>query len=147
MIVETLIPAIASILDRVLPNEEARDKAKLELLSLQNTQELKLLEMQISAIVAEANSTDPWTSRARPTFLYLMYAVLSLCFMAGILGVWYPVEISIAASNVNAMFMAIPDSLYALFGTGYLGYTGFRSLDKRTEAVTKQPSMLPWLKK
>ena len=30
----------------------------------------------MSAIVAEANSSDPWTSRARPSFLYLIYVLL-----------------------------------------------------------------------
>ena len=31
---------------------------------------------QMQAIVAEAQSSDPWTSRARPSLLYTMYALI-----------------------------------------------------------------------
>ncbi|MCB2088704.1 MAG: hypothetical protein KDD98_07750, partial [Sphingomonadaceae bacterium] len=66
-LIETLIGPIASIIDKVIPDPEARRKAKLELLELQGSQELKTIETRLSAIVAEANSADPWTSRARPS--------------------------------------------------------------------------------
>ena len=56
--------------------QAARDKAKLELLQLQGTQELAEINARLSAIVAEANSQDPWTSRARPSFLYVVYLML-----------------------------------------------------------------------
>ena len=34
------------------------------------------ISAQMQAIVAEAQSADPRTSRARPSFLYVMYALL-----------------------------------------------------------------------
>ena len=68
-ILETLIGPITSILDKVLPDKEARERAQLELLKLEGTQEMQLIEVQLRAIVAEAQSKDPWTSRARPSFL------------------------------------------------------------------------------
>ena len=37
---------------------------------------MKNIEDQIQAIVAEAQSTDPRTSRARPSFLYMMYTLI-----------------------------------------------------------------------
>jgi hypothetical protein len=30
----------------------------------------------MAAVLAEAESPDPWTSRARPSFLYVMYVLL-----------------------------------------------------------------------
>ena len=41
-ILESLIGPIASIIDKVIPDKEARARAKLELLELQGTQELPL---------------------------------------------------------------------------------------------------------
>ncbi|MEM8826932.1 MAG: 3TM-type holin [Pseudomonadota bacterium] len=71
-ILGTLVGPIASLIDKVIPDPEARDRAKLELLRLEGEQQLKTIETQMSAIVAEARSTDPWTSRARPSFLYVI---------------------------------------------------------------------------
>ncbi len=68
-ILDTLIGPITSIIDKIIPDKEARAKAKLELLTLHGNQEMQMIEAQLQAIVAEANSKDPWTSRARPSFL------------------------------------------------------------------------------
>ena len=68
-ILESLIGPVAAIIDKVIPDKAARERAKLELIKLEGSQELDALKAQLSAIVAEAGSTDPWTSRARPSFL------------------------------------------------------------------------------
>ena len=65
-LIESLIGPLASIIDKVIPDKDARARAKLELLALEGTQDLKQIEARLSAIVAEAQSADPWTSRARP---------------------------------------------------------------------------------
>ena len=64
----------------------------------------------MSAIVAEAKSADGWTSRARPSFLYVMYAVIILCFAGGIIGIWFPDHVAMAAVNIKDLLTAIPDS-------------------------------------
>ena len=58
-IIESLIGPIASIIDKVIPDKAARDKAKLELLKLEGSQELDQIEARMTAIVAEANSISP----------------------------------------------------------------------------------------
>ena len=68
-LIDSLIGPIASIIDKIIPDKEARAKAKLELLALEGSQELKAIETRMAAIIAEAQSPDPWTSRARPSFL------------------------------------------------------------------------------
>ena len=65
-LLESLIGPISSIIDKIIPDKEARAKAKLELIRLEGTQELKSIEARLSAIVAEANSRDPWTSKHEP---------------------------------------------------------------------------------
>ena len=129
-ILEALIGPVASIIDKVIPDKEARAKAKLELLALEGTQELRQIEVRLAAIVAEANSADPWTSRARPSFLYVMYAMILWALPMGVLAAFTPGAAKDIASGMNAYLNGLPEPLYALFGTGYLGYTAARQWGK-----------------
>ena len=129
-LLESLIGPIASLIDKLIPDKEARAKAKLELLALEGTQELKAIEARLAAIVAEANSTDPWTSRARPSFLYVMYILLLTALPMGVLAAFSPATARDIASGMNAYLAGLPEPLYALFGTGYLGYTAARQWGK-----------------
>jgi len=52
----------AKVIDKIFPDKEAADRAKLELLRMQQEGGLKELEVSMSAIVAEAQSADPFTS-------------------------------------------------------------------------------------
>ncbi|MCW3835893.1 holin family protein [Sphingomonas canadensis] len=129
-ILESLIGPIAGLIDKVIPDPKARDAAKLELLKLQGSQEMEAVRTQLSAIVAEAQSADPWTSRARPSFLYVMYALLLWAIPMGLIGAAQPETARAIATSMNAYLAGIPEPLYALFGTGYLGYTAARQWGK-----------------
>ena len=129
-LIESLIGPIASILDKVIPDKAAREHAKLELMRLEGTQELENLQARLSAIVAEAQSADPWTSRARPGFLYVMYALLLWALPMGLIAAVRPEAARDIAAGMNAYLAGIPEPLYALFGTGYLGYTAARQWGK-----------------
>ncbi|QTD55805.1 holin family protein [Parasphingorhabdus cellanae] len=125
-----LIGPIAKIIDKIIPDKEARDLAKLELLKLESSQEMEQVRIQMSAILAEAQSTDPWTSRARPSFLYVMYFLLLWSIPMGLIAAVRPEAARDIASGMNAYLAGIPEPLYALFGTGYLGYTVARQWGK-----------------
>lgn len=125
-----LLPIVDKVLDKVLPDEGARAEAKLKLLALQQSGEADLLSKQLSAIVAEAQSADPWTSRARPSFLYVMYALILWCLPMGILTAFRPETAAAITSGMTGYLSAIPEPLYMLFGTGYLGYTAARQWGK-----------------
>jgi len=129
-ILSALIGPISSIIDKVIPDKAARDKAKLELLEMEGTQELETMKAQLGAIVAEANSPDPWTSRARPSFLYVMYMLLLWAIPMGVLAAFRPNMAQDIAAGMNAYLNGLPEPLYALFGTGYLGYTAARQWGK-----------------
>jgi hypothetical protein len=127
----TLAPLIADIAKRLLPEDpDAARKAQLALFEAEENGRLSELQASLGAILAEAQSADAWTSRARPTFLYVMYGVILVAFAGGIIGVWFPRHVDLAAANIAKMLAAIPESLWWLFGAGYLGYTGARSFDK-----------------
>jgi hypothetical protein len=129
-ILDAIIGPIAGILDKLIPDPKARDEAKLRLLELQGSQEMEAAKTQISAIMAEAESADPWTSRARPSFLYVMYALLLWAIPMGLIAAAQPQMAKDIASGMNAYLNGIPEPLYALFGTGYLGYTAARQWGK-----------------
>jgi hypothetical protein len=129
-LLDALIGPLASIIDKIIPDKEARAKAKLELLKLEGTQEMQMVEARLQAIVAEANSQDPWTSRARPSFLYVMYAMILWALPMGVLAAFNPSAARDIASGMNAYLGGLPEPLYALFGTGYLGYTAARQWGK-----------------
>jgi hypothetical protein len=128
--IDDVIGVGLKILDKVIQDPAQREVAKLELLKQQQTGTLDELRISMSAILGEAQSADPWTRRARPTFLYLMYGVIAAAFAGGILGIWFPAQVTQAADNIGRLLGAIPESLWWLFGVGYLGYTGARSFDK-----------------
>lgn len=129
-LLDSLISPLSRIVDKVIPDPEARDRAKLELLKLESSREVEMLQARLSAIIAEARSGDPWTSRARPSFLYVMYAVILWSLPMGLVGAFSPDTADAIARNMTAYLRGIPEPLYALFGTGYLGYSAMRQWGK-----------------
>lgn len=122
------------LIDRLWPDPETAAKAKLELAQMNQNGELAQMNARYGAITAEANSEDKWTSRARPSFMYVMYLTIILCFVGGILGVWWPTEVTAAAKNIKALLASIPDGMWTTFTVGYTGYSLSRSYDKKQKA-------------
>lgn len=129
-VIDALIGPVAGLLDRIIPDPKERDAAKLELIKAENAQALDQVKTQMSAILAEAQSSDPWTSRARPSFLYVMYVLLLWSIPMGLIAAFRPAVATDIARGMNAYLAGIPEPLYALFGTGYLGYTVARQWGK-----------------
>jgi Holin of 3TMs, for gene-transfer release len=130
VLLDALISPIAGLIDKIIPDPRARDAAKLELLKLQGSQEMGAIKTQMTAIVAEAQSPDPWTSRARPSFLYVMYTMILWAIPMGLIAAVRPDMARGISEGMNAYLGGIPEPMWALFGTGYLGYTAARSWGK-----------------
>lgn len=124
-----------TIIDKIFPDKEkqAAERAQAELALLQAQQEGRMAEtaQQMSAILAEAQSADPWTSRARPSFMYVMYFMILMSIPMGFLSAFKPEVAAAVANGMKLWLAAIPEDLYMLFGVGYLGYTGARTWEKR----------------
>ncbi len=129
-LLDTIIGPVAGLIDKIIPDPKAREAAKLELLRLEGSQELDRIKTQMAAVLAEAESPDPWTSRARPSFLYVMYALLLWSIPMGIIAAVSPATARVISGGMNADLSGIPEPLYALFATGYLGYTAAREWGK-----------------
>jgi len=129
-ILTQLLPVVGEIIDRVIPDPKAREAAKLQLIQQAQEGKLKEAEQQLSAILAEAQSKDPWTSRARPTFLYVVYLLILTSIPMALIHAFNPELALRLVEGFHGWLAAIPESIITLFGVGYLGYTGARSYDK-----------------
>ena len=106
------------------------EKAKLELALAQQEHELKKIEDELEAkladqagqnIRAEAAS-DTWLAKnCRPFFIF----AAGLTVVAN---VWIPLVAQFTSPNVQ--MLDIPEPFYWLFGSGFLGYVGARSYEK-----------------
>jgi hypothetical protein len=129
-LLDALVGPLGKLIDKIIPDPRDRDRAKLELLKLEGDQEMAAIAQQMQAIVVEAQSPDPWTSRARPSFLYVMYALMLWSIPMGLIAAANPATSTAIAAGMTAYLRGLPSELYTLFGTGYLGYTAARTWGK-----------------
>jgi|SRR5882724_698606 len=110
------------------PEEKAKFQAAID----ENQKEIQLAQIALEAkaqdtlareteaasnnIRADAATGDKFTSRARPSFLYVMLGILAANYVV------FPI-----AGKPPLVF---PDALFWLFGSCMLGYTGARSWEK-----------------
>lgn len=110
------------------------DKAKYQAAIDENQTQVQLAQINLQAkaedtlareveaaganIRAEAGSGDKYTSRARPSVIYVVLGILTANYVV------FPV--------LGKPPLAFPDPLFWLFGSCVLGYTGARSWDKFT---------------
>lgn len=131
-ILAAIIPLIGNLIDKAIPDPDAKAKAQLELAVMQHNGELKELETRMSAILAEANSADPWTSRARPSFMYVFYfIIIMMTIVLPVVGIFNPEAMIKFYEHSKSGFSAIPEELWWTFCAGYLGYSGARTFEKR----------------
>lgn len=129
----TVMPIVeigARLIDKLIPDPAAKAKAQLELIEMQQRGELEELKTRMSAILAEAQSTDPWTSRARPSFLYVVYLLILFAIPMGFLSAISAETAQAVATGFGVWLKAIPDSVVDLFQWVMLGYVGGRSWEK-----------------
>ena len=88
------------------------------------------IETAPAPILDEINAIDPWTRRARPGLLYVMYLLLLWALPLGVVAAFNPARAQAMAAAMTAYLGALPEPLYALFGTCYLGYTAARQWGK-----------------
>jgi hypothetical protein len=121
---------IGKAIDRFVPDPAQAAAAKLAMYKADKEGELDMVKTSLSAIIADSQSSDPWTSRARPSFLYVVYIMLLMGIPMGFVAAWRPEVATAVAAGFKAWLSAIPDSLYLLFGTVMTGYGISRTVEK-----------------
>lgn len=123
-----LIPAVTTLLDKIIPDPAAKTAAQIELLRLSQAGQLKELESAMTVIAAEANSGHWLVAAWRPitmlTFVviiannYIVYPYLSLFFS-------------------DAPMLEIPQDMWSLLSIGLGGYVVGRSGEKIAKSVAE----------
>jgi hypothetical protein len=143
---------VPRLIDRLIPDPAEREQAKLALAA----------GRRAASPAGNAGESVGHSGRSqfsptrgpagrRPTFLYVIYGVILLSVIGSIIGIWWPAEVFQAAENLSKLLNAVPESLWWLFGAGYLGYTSARAVSTSgaarratlTVASTIQPIKTP----
>lgn len=132
--IDDAIAAASKLLDdgmnKIWPDPAAQASAEAVIMRAQTDAAIAQLSIGLSAIVEEAKSADKWTSRARPSFLYVMYIMILSAIPMGIVSAINPGVATHVATGLQAWLAAIPDAMWSLMTTGYLGYVVARGADK-----------------
>lgn len=121
---------LTTTIDKIWPNPA--DKAKAEAVAIQAAATAAITQLEAAQAVmrAEATSADPWTSRARPSFLYVVYLVILSAIPMGVIHAVSPETAGHIVAGFSGWLSGIPENMWNLFLFGYLGYSGARSFDK-----------------
>ncbi len=128
------------VIDRLWPDPATRDAAKLELFKAQQAGEFKeadqafeLAKAQIGTNTAEAGSSDPFTSRARPFIIWVCGFGL---LYASIIDPLARFVATVMFKYVGA-FPIIDTTITMQLLFGLLGLGGYRTIEKMRGVATK----------
>lgn len=136
-----LLPTISGLLDKLIPDPEARAKAQLDLLKLQQDGVFKELDAQLQINLAqaeinkvEAASQNGFQAGWRPLAGYMCVAGLGYEFLLRPLLPW-----ALTVSGVDAPPLPSLDGVLFELMFGMLGLGTLRTADrwKRISAITK----------
>lgn len=132
--IDDAITAASSLIkdgiDKIWPNPTEEAAAKVAMMKGQADAAIAQLQAANEVMLAEAKSNDPWTSRARPSFLYVVYLLIISAIPMGFIAAVSPTTASAVINGFHGWLQAIPDSFLQLFGVVMLGYTGARTVEK-----------------
>jgi hypothetical protein len=125
------VALLSRLLDVLLPDPLMRQAAQKRLSGMQADAEFIAIRSSFAKALAPTRATpDRWTIRARPAFLYVMYAIILSALPLGIIAAISPATSHAMADAISRYLTSLPESLYTLFGTGYLGYATLRQWGK-----------------
>ena len=136
-----LLPTISGLLDKLIPDPEARAKAQLDLLKLQQDGAFKELDAQLQINLAqaeinkvEASSQNGFQAGWRPLAGYMCVAGLGYEFLLRPMLPW-----ALTVSGVEAPPLPSLDGVLFELMFGMLGLGTLRTADrwKRINALTK----------
>ena len=117
----SIVVSAIKIIDKIIPDKEEANKAKIKLLELEQKGELFLIESQSRVIEAEVKS-DSWMARNwRPILMLLFGTILANNY---IIGPW------LNALGYVSVALPIPERMWSLLDVGVGGYILSRGAEK-----------------
>lgn len=142
-LIKPALDSVTSLVEQFHLSPEDKQKAvqamaqiKQDAENAANQQEIQLNQIAGANIQSEAKTGDKFTERARPAFLWLVYFILIFNYFL------LPV-VQFAAHKTLAP-INLPDQLWFLFSSGYLGYVVARSADKHQSLPGESSIALPF---
>ncbi len=120
-----LIPAITSLIDKLIPDKAAQAEAKIKLLELSQQGQLKELESAMSIITAEAKSEHWLVAAWRPITMLVFVSIIANNYLL------YPY---LTLFWSDAPVLELPPDLWQLLKIGLGGYVVGRSVEKSVKA-------------
>jgi len=121
---------IDDAINKIWPDPQAKASAEALIMKTAADAALAANTQAMSVMLAEAQSGDKWTSRARPSFLYVMYIIILMCIPFAIVWAVAPQTGANMANGMKFWLAAIPDQMWQLFGFCYCGYSAARTIEK-----------------
>jgi hypothetical protein len=118
------IPLVGKLIDRIFPDKEAQDKAKLELLALEQSGELQKIVAASEVVKAEAQSQHWITATWRPIMMLSFVAIIVNNYIV------YPY---LSLFWAEAPILDLPLQMWDLLKIGVGGYIVGRSGEKIME--------------
>lgn len=126
-IVDSLLQFGGKLIERIFPNPAERDRARLELVAMQQAGELQEIATRMQAIVAEAQSQHWLAANWRPiTMLVFVFIVFNNLVI---------VPYAAAFGWTAAPVLEMPENLWALIQLGLGGYVVGRSVEKTASVI------------
>lgn len=127
-IIAAIIPILGSLLDKVIPDTEARDKAKQELTTQLMLHSTEMDKAATDIILAEAKSSNKLASSWRPILMYVFVAIIANNFL---------LAPYVNAFFGNAVILDMPKELWTLLTVGVGGYVPCRTAEKVIKEYVK----------
>lgn len=139
------VPVIGKIIDKIFPDTEAADLAKLELMKLEQSGDIEKILAQLEINKEQAKHHSMFVAGARPFIMWMCGIILGV----GAVGkVFIPVCIALmpvfgytdvaALKEASAMIADVDISIYVTLLSGLLGLGAMRSFDKVKGVATKE---------
>ena len=119
--INLLIPAVTSIIDKLIPDPQAKAEAQLKLLTMSQQGAFKEIEASMNVVVAEAKSEHWLTATWRPITMLTFTAIIANNYIL------YPY---LSLFWLDAPVLDLPDQIWNLLNIGLGGYVVGRSAEK-----------------
>jgi len=122
-----LLPAVTTLLDKLIPDPQAKAAAQIKLMELSQAGQLQELESAMSIITAEARSEHWLVAAWRPITMLTFVAIVANNYIV------YPY---LSLFWADAPMLDLPESLWELIKIGLGGYVVGRSIEKTVGAYS-----------
>jgi len=124
-LIPLLTSVLPSILDKVIPDKNAAAKAQAEILDKVTDMAAKSDAAQADINKAEAASSDPFTSRARPFILWVCGAAFAWQYVAAPVAMWIGFIVGHPLPKPPTFDSGVWELMFGMLGLG-----AFRTYEK-----------------